>query len=74
MRSEGNNEGKNDGRNKRKEKKRCLGSFWKRLKKHNEHLLGVLYKKPGLVSCTLKDRLDGDKVYFVVVSAFTLAH
>jgi len=41
------------------------------VEEHNEHLLGVLYKKPGLVSCTLKDRLDGDKVYFVVVSAFT---
>ena len=38
---------------------------------HSEHLVGVLRKKPGLVSCALKDRLDGDKVYFVVVSAFT---
>ena len=41
------------------------------VEEHNEHLIGVLRKKPGLVSCTLKDRLDGDKVYFVVVSAFT---
>ena len=41
------------------------------VEEHSEHLIGVLSKKPGLVSCTLKDRLDGDKVYFVVVSAFT---
>lgn len=40
------------------------------VEEHSEHLIGVLRKKPGLVSCTLKDRLDGDNVYFVVVSAF----
>lgn len=41
------------------------------VEEHSEHLIGVLSKKPGMVSCTLKDRLDGEKVYFVVVTAFT---
>ena len=36
-----------------------------KVEEHSEHLIGVLSKKPGFVSCTLKDRLDGDKVYFV---------
>lgn len=52
------------------EEKSGVMLFLEAVEEHNEHLVGVLRKKPGLVSCTLKDRLDGDKVYFVVVSAF----
>ena len=53
------------------EEKSGVMALLEAVEEHNEHLIGVLRKKPGLVSCTLKDRLDGDKVYFVVVSAFT---
>ena len=53
------------------EEKSGVMALLEAVEEHNEHLIGVLSKKPGLVSCTLKDRLDGDKVYFVVVSAFT---
>ena len=53
------------------EEKSGVMALLEAVEEHSEHLVGVLSKKPGLVSCTLKDRLDGDKVYFVVVSAFT---
>ena len=53
------------------EEKSGVMALLEAVEEHSEHLVGVLCKKPGLVSCTLKDRLDGDKVYFVFVSAFT---
>ena len=53
------------------EEKSGVMALLEAVEEHSEHLVGILRKKPGLVSCTLKDRLDGDKVYFVVVSAFT---
>lgn len=59
-----------DGLDKAEEKSGVM-ALLEAVEEHNEHLVGVLRKKPGLVSCTLKDRLDGYRVYFVVVSAFT---
>lgn len=59
-----------DGLDKAEEKSGVM-ALLEAVEENNEHLIGVLSKKPGLVSCTLKDRLDGDNVYFVVVSAFT---
>ena len=53
------------------EEKSGVMALLEAVEEHSEHLIGVLSKKPGFVSCTLKDLLDGDKVYFVVVSAFT---
>lgn len=52
------------------EEKSGVMALLEAVEEHSEHLIGFLRKKPGLVSCTLKDRLDGEKVYFVVVSAF----
>ena len=51
-------------------KKSGVMALFKAVQEHSEHLLGVLYKKPGFVSCMLKDFLDGDSVYFVAVSDF----
>lgn len=59
-----------DGLDKAKEKSGVM-ALLEAVEEHSEHLIGFLHKKPGLVSCTLKDRLDGEKVYFVVVTAFT---